>query len=104
MSKQRLVEEVSCPIPGSKAYRFGRYSVIVGVEGGRWHMSISHPSMYPGWDAIRDARYMFMPKDIWVAMMLPPPSSYVNVDQNCFHLWEIKDPVITGVEGGLIVP
>jgi len=57
----------------------------------RWHLSISRQDRYPGWDEIKDARYALLPLDITVAMLLPPPSDYVNRHPNCFHLWEIND-------------
>ncbi|NPV81906.1 MAG: hypothetical protein HPY52_16870 [Firmicutes bacterium] len=78
--------------PGAQAYRYGPCLVIVGKSEDGWHMSISHPDRYPTWDEIRDARYQFMPHDITVAMLLPPPEEYINIHENCFHLWQIEDP------------
>mgnify|MGYP001566944736 CR=1 FL=1 len=60
-----------------------------GIEITRWHLSISHPTRYPKWDEIKKARYKLLPADITVAMILPPPSEYVNLHRNCFHLHEI---------------
>lgn len=64
----------------------------------RWHLSIAHTglggpdsSRYPTWDEVHEARYKFLPGNITVAMLLPPKSQYVNVHQNCFHLWQ-TDP------------
>jgi hypothetical protein len=57
----------------------------------RWHLSISHPSRYPTWDEIRDARYALLPDDVTMAMLLPPQREYVNLHKNCFHLHEIVD-------------
>jgi hypothetical protein len=79
------------------AYTFGECVVIAtldptverGLDRARWHLSISHKSRYPTWDEIRDARYKFLPLNITIAMILPPPSEYVNVHPNCFHLHEI---------------
>lgn len=62
-----------------------------GIELFRWHLSISHPTRYPKWDEIKEARYKFLPADITVAMILPPPSEYVNIHKNCFHLHEIPN-------------
>jgi len=75
--------------PGARAYRFGECAVIVGVSEDGYHMSISHPSRYPTWDEIRDARYALLPDDVTMAMLLPPKSEYVNVHERCFHLWEV---------------
>jgi len=87
----RDIVEVDCPLPGGKAFRYGKYMVLIAKEDGRWHLSISHKNHYPGWDVIRDARYEFLPEDIVVAMLLPPKGNYVNVHENCFHLWEVRD-------------
>lgn len=78
-----------------RAFAKGPLHVMVGREprsgGLKWHMSISHPNRFPTWSEIKDARYSMMPTEITVAMILPPPSEYVNVHNNCFHLWEIDD-------------
>jgi hypothetical protein len=75
--------------PVLHAYRAGKLKIIVGwhsVMG--YHMSISHPERYPTWDEIAKARYELLPVDSEFAMMLPPPSEYVNVHNYCFHLHE----------------
>jgi hypothetical protein len=71
----------------------GEYLIIISQDMGRWHLSISHPKKYPTWRAIKEARYKFLPKDIYVAMILPPPEEYVNLHPNCFQLWEVNDPL-----------
>jgi hypothetical protein len=83
---------------------FGDFTVQVGEETAglpapRWHLSISHrtnehppkPGRYPTWDEIKDARYRFMPGDIYVAQILPPADDYVSVMDTCFHLWQIPE-------------
>ena len=60
-------------------------------ESEGWHLSISHPSRYPTWDEIRDARYDLLPDGCTMAMLLPPKGEYVNLHRNCFHLHEIKE-------------
>lgn len=57
----------------------------------RWHLSISHPTHYPDWDAISDARYALVPDEAVMVMFLPPRHQYVNVHQNCFHLHECPE-------------
>jgi len=83
--------EIPSPVAGTKAYAFGECSVMVGKEGGKWHMSISHPRRNPKWHEIRDARYKLLPDNITMAMLLPPKDEYVNIHLHCFHLWEIED-------------
>jgi hypothetical protein len=72
-----------------KRYRLGNCTVFLGtMPNGRIHMSISHPSRYPSWKEIKDARYALVPDRKDMAMYLPRKSEYVNVDPNCFHLYE----------------
>lgn len=72
-------------------FRDGEFAVIVSIDAGFWHMSISHPSRYPTFDEIRDARYKYVPDEVTMAMLFPPKAEYVNVHPNCFHLWQIKE-------------
>ena len=87
-------------VPGIKGYQRdvedGHLSVFVGKEPDGWHLSISHrrnatllPGRNPTWEEIRDARYLFAPGHITMAMLLPPQSEYVNVHETTFHLWEL---------------
>jgi len=65
--------------------------IIVSIDAGFWHLSISHPIRYPTFDEIRDVRYKYLPNEITVAMLFPPKEEYVNLHPNCFHLWQIKN-------------
>lgn len=42
-----------------------------------------------GYYQLKEIRYEFLPNDIHVAQIFPPREEFVNVHQNCFHLWEI---------------
>lgn len=92
--------------PATKAYQRectdgGHLSVFVGPEPDGFHLSISHrvrdhlvadkwvPGRYPTWDEVVEARYEFCPKDMTMAMFLPPKEEYVNVHETTFHLWEV---------------
>ena len=75
-------------------YQCGKLKVIVShddVIG--WHLSISHPSRYPMWDEIREARYDLVPDEAYMAIIMPPKSEYVNVCETCFHLFEVPSDV-----------
>ena len=85
------VVEIQSPLIGTKAFEVGGCSILVGIEDGLWHLSIAHPFHYPNWDIIKWVRYQFCPKNITMAMLLPPPEDYVNVHKNCFHLWQVQD-------------
>ena len=77
----------------------GHLTVMVTVDDGLLHMSISHrrdsrsgpvPGRNPRWEEIRDARYLFCPDEMTMAMLLPPKAEYVNVHETTFHLWEVR--------------
>jgi hypothetical protein len=78
-----------------RGFTKGECRVLIGHEdrngdGKRlWHLSISCEKRYPTWDEIKDARYTLLPMGLTFAMLLPPMNEYVNVHQNCFHLWEL---------------
>jgi hypothetical protein len=83
---------------GLRRFALDECNILVSQEPGphsftlRWHLSISHPSRYPTWDEIKTARYKLVPHDVTMAMILPPPDQYVNVEaqDNVFHLHEIE--------------
>lgn len=64
-------------------------TVMVGSSDEGWHMSISREDCLPSWADVRDARYELCPKDITMAMLLPPEGEYVNVHKFAFHLWQV---------------
>lgn len=84
--------EIQSPVPGCKAWQLGQCTVFAGVELGMWHLSISHPTRYPSWDEIKEARYRFVPNEVTMAMLLPPREEYINIHSNCFHLHELREP------------
>lgn len=91
-SSTRTIRELwPSPVPSTRAFAVGPCRVIVGVEAGRWHLSISHPRRYPTWDEIREARYTLCPSGIDMVMHLPRVEDYVNLHPNTFHLWQILD-------------
>lgn len=71
--------------------KLGECTVFVSVDGGDWHLSISHPTRYPTYEEIKQARYQFIPNEVTMAMIFPPKEQFVNLHPNCFHLWQIKD-------------
>lgn len=82
--------ECTSPWPGGRRFLVGTCEVLVGVEDGLWHLSISHPKRHPRWQEIFQARYALCPSTVEMVMHLPPPEEYVNVHPHCFHLWELR--------------
>ena len=77
------------PFRNARVYQ-GVCKVLVSVDAGLWHLSISHRERYPTWDEIKEAREEFLPMDKTFAMFFPPSKEYVNIHPNCFHLWETE--------------
>jgi hypothetical protein len=65
-------------------------TILCGIEPQGWHISISHKDRYPTWDEIKTVRYKLAPKDIAMSMIFPTEKDYVNIHENCFHLYELK--------------
>ena len=51
------------------------------------HLSISHPTRYPTWEELLEAKDMFSGAEDEMVQVLPRKSEYVNVHPNCFHLY-----------------
>jgi len=63
-------------------------SGTVEEDGRRWlHLSIAHPLGLPSWESLRHAKELFLGRDSRAVQVLPPADEYVNIHQNCLHLW-----------------
>ena len=79
------------PVPGATRWESSSGRVaFAGIEGGRWHVSVSHPRRVPSWDDMRTARELMTPDHVTMAFILPPRAQYVNVAERCLHLWQIE--------------
>lgn len=89
-----MIERLPTILPtGQFARHFqkGELKILMTKDEGRCHISVSHPDRYPTWDELKEIRYDLGPKQKPMAIVLPPQSAYVNIHQNCFHIWEIRD-------------
>lgn len=94
------IKQIPFPIPkhimppdsyDHKAWIIGECSVLYSLDANRHHLSIAHPKRYPTWEEIKQARYVFLPDDCYMAIMFPPKKYWVNLHRNAFHLWEVKE-------------
>ncbi len=55
---------------------------------------ISRPNRYPDWNEMRDLVYScgLFDHSRDVVMLLPPPEKYVNLHNNAFHFFQLKEP------------
>lgn len=70
-------------------FKMGRCDVIVTIDNGLWHLSISCRKNQPSYKEIKEARYRYVPDDVIMAQIFPPMREFVNVHPFCHHLWEI---------------
>ena len=76
-------------------YQAGRLRAIVSQDGpdAYWHLSVSKDNgIYPNWDEMADARYDLCPRDIDMALILPPPEDYTNHHPTVLQMTEVRDP------------
>ena len=71
-------------------FQMGRCNVIVSIDNGKWHLSISTKTASPSYKEIKKARYKYCPDNIYMAQIFPPKSEFINVYSYCHHLWEIN--------------
>lgn len=70
-------------------------------DGVRWrHISVSLKDRYPSWEELKAARYQFFDDEREVIQVFPPKSAYLNLHDNCFHLWSRVDRKRLGPKGG----
>ncbi|MDS6237441.1 DUF1827 family protein, partial [Clostridioides difficile] len=69
-------------------------NVIYSVENGKEHLTISNEKRFPNWNEIKYVRYKLMKPNKTIVQILPPKEEYINLHENCFHLWEIEDNAV----------
>lgn len=70
--------------------------VFISLEdrgsAGKWkHVSVSHRDRYPTWDEIIEVKELFLGKECSAMQLIPPRSKWLNLMENCFHLWHRLD-------------
>lgn len=67
-----------------------RSSVVWSTDGGWDHVSVSpiDPRMTPKWDFMCELKNLFFNEDETVVQYHPQKEDYVNIKQNCLHLWK----------------
>lgn len=76
-------------------HKMGRCNIIVSREPIKkngeygWHLSISTPNALPSYKEIKEARYKFLPDEVYMAEIFPPKKEFVNTHPYCRHLYEI---------------
>ena len=71
-------------------FRMGRCTVIVSIDAGLWHLSISTRNCSPSYKEIKQARYTYIPDELYMAQIFPPKADFVNLHPFCHHLWQVN--------------
>lgn len=77
------------PKPG--LYEMDDCRIIVTIDDGLWHLSISKENQSPSYEEKKRARYMFLPDNIFVGEIFPPIKYFINCHPYCHHLWQIEE-------------
>lgn len=82
-----------------KAYKMGALHALVsrdeiGPDDQRWHISLSRNDRVPNWDELAKCAHALRP-GVMFCVPMPPKSFWLNVHENCLHLWEVKDEPMT---------
>ena len=70
-------------------FSMGRCKVIVTIDNGKWHLSISTANTSPSYKEIKKARYKYIPDNIKMAQIFPSKKEFVNLHPYTHHLFEI---------------
>jgi hypothetical protein len=73
--------------PGS--YMSGRLAIIISIDAGAWHLSVSRADGLPSYNEMKQVRYQFLPDNIYMAEIFPPKDEFVNLHPFVRHLWQI---------------
>lgn len=64
-------------------------AVILSEKNGKKHLSISHKNRMPLLNEIKEMRYKHMPEIEYAAIIIPTKNDYINVEENCIHVFEL---------------
>ena len=73
-----------------KVYVSGKSFLVIASNGGGWdHVSVHRPNgKMPTWEEMCSIKDMFFDEEEAVVQYHPKKSEYVNIHENCLHLWK----------------
>ena len=73
-----------------KVYVSGKSFFVIASNGGGWdHVSVHRPNgKMPTWEEMCSIKDMFFDEEETVVQYHPKKSEYVNIHENCLHLWK----------------
>ena len=63
--------------------------ILITIDEGLWHVSINCHHII-GYYELKEVRYLFVPDHRHMAQIFPPRKDFVNISENCFHLYELN--------------
>ncbi len=76
----------------AKVFKYKDLKAVINIElDGLMHLSLSSKDRLPTYEEMKKARYDLMPNNMRVAQILPPVEEFVNIHENCLHLWELRE-------------
>jgi hypothetical protein len=88
MSFEPTIVEDKYGIYSTGMFIYKGKEIFITIDDGLWHLSASTNHTI-GYYELKELRYEFMPNTMFVAQIFPPREEFVNIDQNCFHLWQL---------------
>lgn len=70
-------------------FRWRGKDIAITIDAGLWHLSAACNHTL-GYYELKELRYEFMPDNMTVAQIFPRRESFVNIHENCFHLWQLR--------------
>lgn len=87
-SLEPVVVEDEHGVYSTGCFRWKGKFIAITIDGGLWHLSASTNHTI-GYYELKELRYEFLPDQMYVAQIFPPRSEFVNLHENCFHLWQL---------------
>ena len=70
-------------------FRWNGKDILITIDYGKWHVSINANHTL-GYYEMKEVRYNFCPDRMDMAQIFPSRSEFVNVAENCYHLFELS--------------
>lgn len=92
MSESKVrIREMPSQIAGVRLYRMRMMQILASTDNGVMHISASHPKRMPTWEEMYRMFEEIGNRNEQLVMILPPKKEYVNLHDNCLHLFEVPD-------------
>ena len=67
-------------------------NILITIDEGMWHVSINSNHLLSYYE-LKELRYLFIADHRHMAHIFPPRSEFINLSENCFHLYELNPDI-----------